>query len=253
MQAAREAELADLTAKAAQARERLPEIATELATLAARRKALLPRIAEAESAWAALRMEDGRLAMEETGLQRQQGLCWQAVNRAELAGRPAVAPAPPRKWVGDSFQAALRRIFGLSLMPRRRGAARRGPALRPGEVEGVRVRFTAATTAGGVSRQAGDECIVSVADAEILAANDKATVLERGLAVPPPRPFAVRNVSSVAVSVDGATVRPGEVVMVAGETWAGVLSGAYPALGPADDGVQRMLDLECRAAELGVE
>jgi hypothetical protein len=114
------------------------------------------------------------------------------------------------------------------------------------------VKFTANTIAGGVSRLAGEEGIVTVADADVLVRADKAVVLQTGVVVPPEKPYAIRNVGPTPVSVDGATVPPNGTVMVGAETWAGVVAGAYPALGPADDDVQRVLDLERRAQELGL-
>ncbi len=253
-EAERQAGLARLQGEAAVAQHRLAEIADELAVLAARRRELAPRIAEAEATFNALRGEDAHLAIEETSLQRRQGLCWAAIRAAELAGRPAVAPVPPRRWIGDAFDAALKAVFGLSLAPRRKAAAaRRGPALRPGETEGVRVRFTAPTIAGGVSYQVGDEAVVSVGDVEILEGAGKVEVLERGVVVPAPRPFAIRNIGPTPVAVDGATVAPGAVAMVTEPTWAGVCAGAYPSLGPADPEARRLADLSRRAAELGVE
>jgi hypothetical protein len=253
VQAAREAELARLRTEAEEAQRALVRIGAELADLGAQRRALAPKITAAEAEWARLRLEDARLAVAETALQRQHGLAWDSIHAAEIAGRPVAPVIPPKRWAGETFERALRKIFGLALTPRHKAPVKAGPALRPGETEGVRVRFAANTTAGGVSRLAGEEGIVTVADADVLVRADKAVVLQTGVVVPPEKPYAIRNVGPVPVAVDGVPLAPGAVAMVTAAAWNDVLGGRYPALAPADGDAQRMAELQRRAAELGVE
>jgi hypothetical protein len=252
VRAAREAELTRLRSEAAAAEARLPELVRRLEELRGERAEAERKLAEVEHTVAEQRARVAQLGMRELPVEREIAGCWAAIAAARDAARPVPAVVPPRRWAGEAFERALRKIFGLALTPRHKAPVKVGPVLRPGEVEGVKVRFVAATVAGGVSRLPGDEAVVAVSDAGILEANDKIEVLERGVVVPPPRPFAVRNIAAVTIAVDGTTLAPGAVAMVTRETWAGVVAGAYPALGPADDDVQRVLDLERRAQELGL-
>jgi hypothetical protein len=247
-------ELVRLQGEAAEAQARLPELARRLDEMHTERAEAERKLAEMERTVAEERAAVAQLGMRELPVEREIAGCWAAIAAARDAARPAPAVVPPHKWAGDAFQSALRRIFGLSLMPKRKAApVKAGPTLRAGETAGALVKFAANTIAGGVSRLAGEEGIVTVADADVLVRAGKAVVLQTGVVVPPEKPYAIRNVGPTPVSVDGATVPPNGTVMVGAETWKAVCDGIYAALAPADGDVQRMEELQRRAAELGVE
>ena len=152
------------------------------------------------------------MAVEETGLQRQQGLAWQAVHR----GRDWPGGRRLRRWserrpltVAD----ARDRVIAWFRSWRDRPAKPKAPALRADQFLGARVRILAPCVAGGAGRPAGWVGIVPDSEVEILTSNDRAVVLERRIVCDretgtvPAR--ATRN-----TQVNGRSVAAGDDVLV---------------------------------------
>ncbi len=252
VRAAREAELSRLQGEAAVAQHRLVEIADELAVLAAQRKALVPQIAEAEAAWSALRMEDGRLGVAEIALQRQQGLAWNAIRAAEAAGRPSPVPVVERRplTVAD----ARERIVAWFRAWRDRPAKPKAPALAPGQYLAARVRVLSACVAGGEGRPAGWVGLVPDGEVEILTANDRVKVIERKIVADYPVPVvALARATRGTRGPGGEALAPGDTIAVDAATRDAILGGRVTSLeliGPDVDAERRLADLDRRRLDL---
>ena len=249
--AEREAELARLQAEAAVAQHRLAEIAAELEILARERKALAPRITEAESAWNALRAEDARLAVGETSLQRRQGLAWRAIRAAETAGRPAVASVPERR---PSTVADVRDRVVAWFKAWRDRAKAPAPAMRPDQYLAAKVRILSACVAGGEGRAAGWVGLVPDSEVDILTANGRAVCIERRIIAERPTPaVAMARAVRGTRGPGGESLTPGDTIPVDAATRDAIRDGrltAFELIGPDVEAERRVADLERRRLEL---
>jgi hypothetical protein len=253
VRAAREAELARLRTEAEEAQRDLVRIGAALADLGAQRRALVPRIAEAEAAWAAVRSEDARLAVQETALQRQHGLAWDSIHAAEIAGRPAPAPVVERRPL-DIFSA--RELISAWFKRWRDRRPLPAPALRGDQYLAARVEIISPCVAGGEGRPVGWVGFVPDSEVDVLVGNNRAVVLER-------RIVADRQMPAVAMAravrgtrgPNGEALAAGDVVPVDAPTRDAIKAGRLSALelvGPDVDLDRRAADIERQRLELEV-
>ncbi len=250
LQAQREAELARLQAEAAVAQIQLTSIAEELAALARQRKELGSQLTEAEAAWSALRAEDARLAVEATGLERRQGLAWQAIHAAEAAG---TAPAPVVERRPSTVADVRDRVVAWFKAWRDRRTAP-APAVRPDQYLAAKVRILAACVAGGEGRPVGWLGLVPDSEVDVLVGNARAVCIERRIVADRPTPaVAMARVVRGTRGPAGEALVAGSVIPVDAATRDAIRNGrltAFELVGDDVEAERRVADLERRRLEL---
>jgi hypothetical protein len=251
--AERQRELSRLRSEAEAAQRDLVRIGAELADLGAQRRALAPKITAAEAEWARLRLEDARLAVAETALQRQHGLAWDSIHRAELAARPVPVAASERRPstvadIKDAVLAWFRRLRDRHPLPT--------PAMRPDQFLAARVRLLQSCVCAGAGHQAGEVLLVPDHEADILLGNGRCVVLER-------RIVADRQMPAVAMAravrgtrgPNGEALAAGDVVPVDAPTRNAIVSGKLSSLELIGEDVEiekRIAAMQAKVAELAV-